>query len=1831
MADTLDRPINMPWPTNPQAIDYPYAVPGLGTTTINYTLKFKNLADALTPGSPARLPVGDYYLPNPAQPPGDYNSSNFTQQTQGSSMFVSGMSDPDGMDYQTNTRVIGRGQVGSTPFNPVVLAEIVLPNGQSYKFSYNNFGELDKVIYPTGAYQRYSYGGVGALGNPLIPYTQTSRGIKSRWLSANGSGSDEAQWLYEGGGPVTSVTAPGPNGTPDGIKTVTYLYNIDNPQNNFGYDSALNGMPYEERVYAPASQGGAMIRRTLTDWAVSSATYNRPPQGTGTYTATRNPRPTKSVGLILDTVGAALTSASTSQYDTTYQFSVGLDRTSSTEYAYTTVDQTTAQTGIISAMPMGSALRTSETTFLTSNANYRDRNILGLAGSTVVRIGGVTGTVVSQASFSYDESAYPLLTYGSVVGWTNPTSTYRGNVTTAGRWVDYPTSTWIYTHAQYDQCGNVRNAWDALAAPTNPSQVSYEDAFADGVPRNTYAFPTSTTSAVPDSAGTYGQTTGLVSSTVYDFNTGLVTSATDANSRTTTFEYEATLNRLKKVNRPDGGWTSTDYIDGPVVIYVRTQTLQQTTPSQVVLESYQYFDKLGRGVRSFVTEGATYLTSDTEYDKIGRVLRVSNPYRTTSRDEAVNPSGKWTTNTYDTLNRVKIVTAPDGSQTTTDYGYSLTAGYLGVTVTAADQTGKARKSITDAQGRLIQIIEDPANLAYQTNYTYDVLNNLRKVEQGTQLRYFGYDSLSRVIRTRAIEQTVNTALNWTDPVTSYNGGWTTGVSYDSNSNVTSRVDARGVTTTYGYDALNRNTTVRYTDGTKDIDRHYDGAINGKGRFWYLNWDQNNNTRFDSHIAIDEYDVMGRPKNYRQHFFTNGVASPQFNVKYTYGLGGQLLTETYPSGHMVTFAYDSAGRISNYSGTLGDGTSRTYASGITYSEFGGLQQEQFGTQTALYHKLHYNVRGQLYDIRLSTYSLQANEFDWNRGCLAFYYGGYAWGQSGAANNGNVTRQEHYAPLNESLTDYGYTQDSYSYDTLNRLASANEVHGGPWGLSGQDYIQTYTYDRFGNRTINQSQTSANVPHPNYTVDTNTNRLIAPAGYNYGYDYAGNQTNDTYTGAGARTYDGENHLKQAQGSQTYTYDAGGRRIKRNVNGVETWQVYGMGGELLAEYKSGAAPFLPSKEYGYRGSELLVTMSSGDDVRLARFVTNLYYGALQRDPTSTELQDKVNQLAAAGATSQSQLLTVASQIARSLFTPTNYEMSPYRSDVQYVTDLYYAYLQRGPDDSGLAWWTGQAAGSRVNVCNAFEASSEFITLVGTLYGTVAWGDNDRTDHFVNNFYLGAFGRNATPTELQQQRDALNNAAALGLSQVQAQAETFGRSLFAAQVNDAGISNTQYVTNLYEAFLQRGPDAGGLSFWSGQASVGTGRQNVLSQFATCGPFRELAGTLYREAFWLVSDHLGTPRMIANKSGTLASVKRHDYLPFGEEIGGPLVALLGGRTSAQGYTGDSVRQHFTGYEADGETDLNFAQARYQSPTQGRFTSVDPLGASASVGDPQSFNRYSYVQNNPVNAVDPSGMAMADVMEAEDQHDKLVGEAMALKAFHDAFASGNTAQMRSIIAANPSIGYEMNSSSNPNAEGSNVSVSAEVEGPAEAAQDPVVVSGHIIENPVTPCHIMADVAQDEANIALYRHPDNYHAALADFDSLFSTLYVGGPFTSSYQAWKWRGGDGRTINGNYPITGGDGFRNEFKDSAQNANPLMGGPKADQTHHTAAFLSLGINNVSLARRYHERREDNQGDLRLGAAANRLGNQMRLQHDDSMLRNIGFIFRRTFCSGPGRGLYGK
>jgi RHS repeat-associated protein len=127
---------------------------------------------------------------------------------------------------------------------------------------------------------------------------------------------------------------------------------------------------------------------------------------------------------------------------------------------------------------------------------------------------------------------------------------------------------------------------------------------------------------------------------------------------------------------------------------------------------------------------------------------------------------------------------------------------------------------------------------------------------------------------------------------------------------------------------------------------------------------------------------------------------------------------------------------------------------------------------------------------------------------------------------------------------------------------------------------------------------------------------------------------------------------------------------------------------------------------------------------------------------------------------------------------------------------------------------------------------------------------------------------------------------------------------------------------------------------------------------------------YLTGDNLGTPRINTNAGG--AVIARHDYHPFGEEIS------TSQRTNVIGYDTDEIRKKFTGYERDEETDLDFAQARYFQSDFGRFSSPDPLAASASSIEPQSWNRYTYCNNNPVRFTDPGGMVPGDFYNEDEK-------------------------------------------------------------------------------------------------------------------------------------------------------------------------------------------------------------------------------------------------------------
>jgi RHS repeat-associated protein len=74
-----------------------------------------------------------------------------------------------------------------------------------------------------------------------------------------------------------------------------------------------------------------------------------------------------------------------------------------------------------------------------------------------------------------------------------------------------------------------------------------------------------------------------------------------------------------------------------------------------------------------------------------------------------------------------------------------------------------------------------------------------------------------------------------------------------------------------------------------------------------------------------------------------------------------------------------------------------------------------------------------------------------------------------------------------------------------------------------------------------------------------------------------------------------------------------------------------------------------------------------------------------------------------------------------------------------------------------------------------------------------------------------------------------------------------------------------------------------------------------------------------------------------------------------------------------VDQKFTGKERDAESGLDYFGARYFSSAQGRFTSPDKPFADQHPEDPQTWNLYSYVRNNPLSNIDADGRQTCAVM------------------------------------------------------------------------------------------------------------------------------------------------------------------------------------------------------------------------------------------------------------------
>src|SRR6266508_2126500 len=1486
---------------------------------------------------------------------------------------------------------------------------------------------MNSVILPTGAQAVYHYardGQSGIFTQDVMQNTITQKDLihQMEYDGASSSTTDTWTYSFSSFGNYASVTGP------DGSVNADWFYKGNQfswpPPNPDSWDNHLSikseGPEKKiERIWQPNTPSGisspsgpvVMINPYLkTDFAsVKDASGNYTKTFIKDYKVDKNGNRTTVAEY--DWVNYGDVPRDASGKPTGIPGTAQVKRVTVNEYFNPTPDSSDSSTN------------DPDTYHLSTSPNYRQA-----LKSKEARAGFDASTVLSRNEYFYDDP------------------TKMANLTEQRSWdstkgeISYPltpANSISVTH-QYDPYGNRTLMTDAKGVQT---QFIYD-------PINGHSSLYVTQAKV--AAGTAVQ---RWAKQTYDFHTGLATQTIDVDNNITTNTTYDVFGRPTLVREASGTTverrTVTEYSEINRRVITRADL---NTTGDAKLVTIQHFDQLGRIRLSRNLEDAAVQDATDETHGIKVQTRyafsgpnsfkvVSAPYRADNSSGAGNEGIMgWTRSNLDMAGRVIEVETFGGAILPFPWGdNSASTGkvvtqYDAELMTVTDQAGKKRRSETDALGRMVKVTEDPGGLSYDTFYLYDVLDNLRKVTQGAQTRWFAYDSLSRLIRVKNPEQNTNGSLPaYTDPVTD-NNQWSMAYKYDPNSNLIEKTDARNIKTTYGYDGLNRNTTVSYSDSTPGITRTYDTATLGKGRL------QKTETAggMGSRVTINAYDARGRPVSQSQQFFYLGAWGTSCTTQQTYDLADNVKTLTYPSGHTVKYSHDQAGRLSSFSGNLG-GSPSTYADTIGYNAAGQMIKERFGTNTSLYHNQHYNCRLQLADTRLGDSA--TDEWNWSRGAIGFKYGttAVATGNDFAYdtyNNGNLRRQNYYVPL--ASGGYVISQlDDYYYDPLNRIAAVREQQRNESGQWADSVSQAYSYDRWGNRTLDLSGggsgavvwvddalpqgatpgsdggdswtwvssnpipysgtvshqsaiaagvhqhyfygatqklqvnagdrlyayvyldpantpsevmlqwadgsgwehraywgannigwgangtasrrymgplpatggwvrlevpasavglegktvdgmaftlcdgratwdkagkdnlfagvTSSPINNRVYTVDAGSNRLTSVNGVTMNYDAAGNNIYDPITG-GTMTYDAENRMLTATNGvvgSSYTYDADGRRVKRITGVVETWQIYGIGGELLAEYAAGASPSTPQKEYGYRGGQLLVIAEPGSG-------GNLAWGK---------------------ATSQS-------------------------------STSFGGESSRGVDGNTSGNW-GDNSVSHTN----FEHQPWWQVDLGSVQqiGTVRlWNRTDCCSERLSNFYVLVSDNPFSSTDLT------------------------------TTINQAGVSS----------YYTAGP-AGLLT----EIGVGRSGRYVRVQLAgdnylSLAEVEVLAGTASGEGIkWLMTDHLGSTRMVVDRTGSLAGIKRHDFLPFGEELS----AGIGIRSASNGYSGDSVRQKFGSKEHDIETGFDYFIARYYSSVQGRFTSVDPGNAGAEMEYPQAWNGYSYAINNPLTYSDPDGL------------------------------------------------------------------------------------------------------------------------------------------------------------------------------------------------------------------------------------------------------------------------
>jgi RHS repeat-associated protein len=870
--------------------------------------------------------------------------------------------------------------------------------------------------------------------------------------------------------------------------------------------------------------------------------------------------------------------------------------------------------------------------------------------------------LIAKTSYLYDGG---LWNYGApyppgYLTLYNSLST-RGNVMGITQWTDIAAGTTIQRSATYDIYGNLIKATVSCCQEKDLTLT-----------QNTYwSNAESVMSGDPNGAHT-------TTYTDYDFNSSLPKSATDAGGLTTTLGYDAALNP-NYAGLPTGATATAGYDYGNLK---KTSTVTYTdgtddgtfgtqNPSSKTITTSGQYDGWWRVIQSVDRNGGQV---NMTYDAMGRVASRTNPF------PAGGTPGPATTFQYDALGRTTVTTLPDGN--------TVQNTYSGSTVTAIDQVGRKIKREVDGLGRLIKVTEQDVAaglLTQETTYSYNLLDKLTGVNQGGQTRAYKYDAIGRLLYERIPEQTA-TINDGTGTM------WSCKYTYTEFGGVATKQDARGVITTFTYDALHHVTQKSYnTTGAPGV------AATSSVTFTWASSDAVSSVSTGAYGESTTFDAYGRPAS-----MTETIDGRSYTTSYQYNGGGQPATLTHPSGYVVNFSYDVKGRLSGmpynqqyptlYGGLL---------SGVTYNVAGQVTAMGLGSGAGYYPPPVIQENFTYDSNRLQLTSQVATRVGGPTGGLmnlTYNYQAQA-GQMGAGTTvGNAGQL-----MSISGTINGTTETAnYTYDDLGRLVTSSQTSNGARAQ------RRFAYDRWGNRTQVYDATSGGtlIQNTAWYQDggVTTNRLAvvsdSSVGYReYTYDAAGNVTNDlvhTYQ------YDAENRLVSVDGgaTATYSYDHQNRRIKKTIGSTVTHYVW-QGSQVLAEHNGSTGVVLSDSIH--LGSRMIAKVSGGatqyflSDRLSERLVLDGYGNVIGRQghlPFGEDLAESGTQDRHHFTSYERDAESGTDYGVNRMYSPTTgrfgqadpYEATGYMIDPQSWNR--YSYTANEPvnrlDPSGLSWITG-------------------------------------------------------------------------------------------------------------------------------------------------------------------------------------------------------------------------------------------------------------------------------------------------------------------------------------------------------------------------------------------------------------------------------------------------------------------------------------------------------------------------------------------------------------------